>query len=127
MLGRLSTIGLLAFAPGQIPARGLPDVAATQYRALLASTSTFSAAAQETSGLAQSFAEARAVSRSLGPFPVAVLSRGLAEPLPGRAPAEAEADEQVWRELQRDLAARAAALSVLVAAVVVARYGPELR
>ncbi|NTU81142.1 MAG: CPBP family intramembrane metalloprotease [Chloroflexales bacterium] len=31
----------------------------------------------------------------------------MAEPLPGRAQAEAEADEQIWRELQGDLAARA--------------------
>lgn len=115
-LGRLSALGLLAFAPGQIPGRDLPDAAATQYRALLASTGSFAVAAEETAGLARSFAAARAAGPgTLGPFPVVVLSRGVAEPLPGRAPAEVEADEQIWRELQRDLAARAPAGSHIVA------------
>jgi pimeloyl-ACP methyl ester carboxylesterase len=39
----------------------------------------------------------------------------VAEPLPGRTPTEAEADEQIWRELQRDLAARASAGSHIIA------------
>lgn len=106
-LGRLSAFGLLAFAPGQIPGRDLPQAAAAQYQALLASTGSFAAAAEETAALERSFAQARAAGLgALGPFPVAVLSRGVAEPLPGRSPAEARADEQIWRELQLDLAAR---------------------
>jgi pimeloyl-ACP methyl ester carboxylesterase len=116
MLGRLSALGLLAFAPEQIPARGLPDAAAAQYRALLASSGFFAAAAEETAGLEQSFAEARSAGRStLGPFPVVVLSRGVSEPLPGRSPAEGSADEQIWRELQLDLAARAPGGTHLIA------------
>jgi pimeloyl-ACP methyl ester carboxylesterase len=115
-LGRLSDLGLLAFAPGQIPGRDLPEPAAAQYRALLASTGSFGAAAEETAALERSFAEARAAGPDeLGPFPVVVLSRGLDEPLPGRTAAEGEADEQVWRELQLDLVARAPGSSHIIA------------
>lgn len=115
-LDRLSALGLLAFAPGQIPGRDLPEPAATQYRALLASTSSFGAAAEETEALERSLAEARAAGPGeLGPFPIVVLSRGLSEPLPGRTAAEAEADEQIWRELQLDLVERAPGSTHIIA------------
>jgi pimeloyl-ACP methyl ester carboxylesterase len=39
----------------------------------------------------------------------------MAEPLPGRVLAEGVADEQVWRELQRDLVARAPGSAHIIA------------
>jgi pimeloyl-ACP methyl ester carboxylesterase len=116
MLGQLSAFGLLAFAPGQLPGRGLPEEAAAQYRALLASSGTFAAAADETAGLERSFAAARSAGQSkLGSYPVVVLSRGRAEPLPGRTSAEIRGDEETWRALQLDLVARAPGSAHIIA------------
>ena len=59
-LAWLSACGILALAPENIPARGLPDLVLSQYRAILATSGYFETALAETEGLEQSFAEVRA-------------------------------------------------------------------
>jgi len=105
-LAQLSSFGLLALSPDDIPARGLPDQALAQYRAILATTNYFEMAIAETEALEKSFAEVRAAKMTrLGDVPLSVLSRGLSEPLPGISEADNQQYEQAWQVMQSELAA----------------------
>jgi pimeloyl-ACP methyl ester carboxylesterase len=98
-LGRLSALGLMALRPGSIPSRGLPEQTVAGYRAVVAATGYFAAAAAETAGLEESMAQVRAARLdSLGDLPLVVVSRGLPE-------TEGAADEREWRSMQAELAA----------------------
>ena len=104
-LAQLSSFGLLALSPDEIPARGLPDQALAQYRAILATTRYFETAIAETEALEKSFAEVRAAKiTSLGDMPLIVLSRGLGDPLPGISEADNQQYEQAWQVMQSELA-----------------------
>jgi pimeloyl-ACP methyl ester carboxylesterase len=103
-LAWLSACGILALAPESIPALGLPDLALSQYRAILATTRYFETALAETEGLEQSFAEVRAAEiTTLGEVPLVVLSRGLRDPLPTLSQVENQQYEQAWQSMQSEL------------------------
>jgi pimeloyl-ACP methyl ester carboxylesterase len=105
-LAQLSSFGLLALSPDDIPARGLSDQALAQYRAILATTQYFEMAIAETEALEKSFAEVRAAKITrLGDVPLIVLSRGLSDPLPGISEADNQQYEQAWQVMQSELAA----------------------
>jgi pimeloyl-ACP methyl ester carboxylesterase len=106
LLSRLNAFGLLALAPTQIPNRGLPADALTQYRARLATSDYFAAAIDENAAFYTSTDETSAVElASLGDLPLLVLSRGQGAPLPGLTAAANDAYEQSWRTLQAELVA----------------------
>ncbi len=98
-LSRVSALGLMALSPASIPARGLSGRALDRYRAVLATTACFDAAAAETAALEESLAEVRAARvTSLGDLPLVVISRGRPEPLPAGY-------ERAWQEMQSEIAA----------------------
>jgi pimeloyl-ACP methyl ester carboxylesterase len=105
-LGYMSSFGLLALSPENIPNRGYPEGALAQYRAILATTEYFKTASAETEALEESFAEVRAAQiTSLGNLPLIVLSRGLPYSLPGMSEIENQQYEQAWQVMQSELAA----------------------
>lgn len=107
-LALLSRAGIVALFPEGIPDLGLPDEAAAQYGAILATTGYFETSNAETLAMERSYTEFRvvkAMDNGLGNLPLVVLSRGLAEPLSGLSPAENQQNEQVWQELQNELVA----------------------
>ena len=104
-LASMSSFGLLALLPENIPNRGYPDEALAQYRAILATTGYFETASAETEALEESFAEVRSARiTSLGNLPLIVLSRGLPYPLPGMSETENQQYEQAWQVMQSELA-----------------------
>lgn len=105
-LAPLSSFGVLALAPDNIPNRGLPDGALTQYRAILVTTRYFETAIAETESFEKNLTEVRAANTtSLGNIPLIVLSRGFWEPLPGISEAENQQAWQAWQVMQSDLVA----------------------
>lgn len=103
-LSKLAAVGLLALSPEEIPDRGLAGEALAQYRAILTSSHYFDTASTETEALETSFSQVRAVKISaLGNIPLVVLSRGLADPLPGISESENHHYEQSWKTMQGEL------------------------
>jgi pimeloyl-ACP methyl ester carboxylesterase len=106
ILASMSSFGLLALSPENIPNRGYPDETLAQYRAILATTGYFKTASAETEASEESFAEVRAARiTSLGNLPLIVLSRGLPYLLPGMSETENQQYEQAWQVMQSELAA----------------------
>ena len=106
LLARLTSLGLLALSPNDIPDRGLSGETLAQYRAILATTDYFDTAIAETEALDKSFSEVRAAKiNSLGNIPLIVLSRGLSDPLPDATEIENRQYEQSWKEMQVELVA----------------------
>jgi pimeloyl-ACP methyl ester carboxylesterase len=98
-------LGMVAIAPRMIPDRGLPSSALAEYRATLIATDYFGNALAEMRGIKESLSQVRAARIvALGTLPTVVISRGRADPLPGRSAEEIQHDEAVWRALQADLA-----------------------
>lgn len=105
-LSWLAASGIMALTPEDIPDFGLTGVARERYRAILATTNFFEAAAAETGSIEQSYADMRGLDiNRLGTIPLVVLSRGLADSLPGASEPENREYEQVWREMQTRLVA----------------------
>ncbi len=105
-LAMITSLGVLALSPEDIPDRGLTGEALAQYRAILATTHYFDTAIAETESLNQSFAEVRDEKiTSLGNVPLIVISRGLSEPMPGATEIENRQLEQSWKEMQTELVA----------------------
>lgn len=105
-LALMQRLGLMALSPEKIPARGLSGDALARYRAVLATRGYFETAAAETAALEANVAEARGLPLpALGELPLVVLSRGLADPLPGLGVADSQRYEQEWSALQARLAA----------------------
>jgi|SRR5688572_5225015 len=116
-LGAVRSLGLLALAPGAIPDRGLPPVAARQYRTILAATPYFHSASVELDAMEDNFDQAHAArERELGETPMVVITRGRPNPLPSMPPAGVERLESEWREMQLRLAALSAQSTHLFAA-----------
>lgn len=104
VLAWLSSFGILALSPEDIPDRGLTGVALGRYRAILATTHFFDAAAAETESIEKSYADVRQLNIvSLGNIPLVVLSRGRNDPLPGASEAENRQYEEGWKEMQTKL------------------------
>jgi pimeloyl-ACP methyl ester carboxylesterase len=105
-LRTISALGLIALSPGQISNRGLPADALAQYRAVLATSGYFNGAYIESQAFFASLEDAPAHPvATLGDLPLIVLSRGLAEPLPGLTVAESAHYEETWQTMQAELAA----------------------
>jgi pimeloyl-ACP methyl ester carboxylesterase len=102
-LAPMSSFGLLAFTPGSIPGRGLPDDALAQYRAIAVSTNYFQTGVAENEAFESNLAEVRAANVDLGDMPLVVLSRGYWDPIPGFSDVENEQAWQMWQEMQSEL------------------------
>lgn len=106
VLAWLTSFGILALSPNDIPDRGLTGIALDRYRAVLATTSFFDTAVAETEAIEQSYAAMRQLNiTSLGNIPLVVLTRGLADPLPDASAAENWQYEEGWKEMQIRLVA----------------------
>jgi pimeloyl-ACP methyl ester carboxylesterase len=103
ILAPLSSSGLLAFVPENIPNRGLPDDGLAQYRAIAVSTEYFQTAVAENEAFENNLAEVRTANVSLGDMPLIVISRGRWEPMPGFSKTENQQAWQTWQEMQSEL------------------------
>ena len=103
-LAWMERIGLMALSPESIPGRGLSGETLARYRAVLATTGFFEAAAAETSAFEANLAASRSNPLpALGDLPLAVLSRGRADPLPGLSETDNRRFEDEWGKLQAEL------------------------
>lgn len=101
----LSSTGIMALAPNNIPNLGLPDEAYAQWQAVFATTGFFNTALAETNAIDGMFAETRALRIvSLGSMPLVVLSAGLWEPDPAYSDAENQRIREAIQVMQSDLA-----------------------
>lgn len=101
-LATMSNIGLLAMSPEQIPDRGLQGIALSQYRGVLATTRYFDGATAETEAIVANFANPPRIT-GLDNLPLVVISRGLAEPLPGVSASDNQQYEESWQAMQAEL------------------------
>lgn len=102
----LSSTGIMALAPNNIPNLGLPEDAYAQLQAIFATTGFFKTALAETNAVDGMLAEARAMSiASFGNIPLVVLSAGLWEPDPAYSDAENQRIREAIQVMQSDLAA----------------------
>ena len=99
----MSSFGLLAFTPGSIPNRGLPDDVVAQYRAIAVSTNYFQTGVAENEAFESNLAAVRTANVDLGNMPLVVISRGYWDPIPGFSDAENQQAWQMWQEMQVDL------------------------
>jgi pimeloyl-ACP methyl ester carboxylesterase len=105
LLGNLASLGLIALAPEQIPNQGLPDKALAEYRALLATTNYFDAAAKESEAFRATLEETAGLPLpTLGDLPLIVISRGQEDPSPGLTAAEVAQNAEAWQRMQAELA-----------------------
>jgi pimeloyl-ACP methyl ester carboxylesterase len=105
-LAPVSSFGLLALAPQNIPNRGLPGESLAQFRAIAATTGYFQSANDERKAFEGNLAGLRAAGvEDLGNIPLTVLSRGIWEPpLPGLSEEDNQQAWRAWQEMQRELA-----------------------
>lgn len=103
-LATLSGLGLMALSPEQIPARGLEGEALEAYRARLATTDYFNAAANESQAFLAEFGTAPDEIAGLGNLPLIVLTRGRPDPLPNLSAQENAGYEETWQQMQIELA-----------------------
>ena len=99
----LDRLGLLALTSTRIPARGLPDEAVAQYRAIAVSTGYFRTAVAENEAFEENLAQLRAAHVNLGRTPLTVISRGYWEPIPALSASDNEQAWQAWQEMQSEL------------------------
>lgn len=102
-LAVLDSLGFLAFAPTNIPTRGLPDEAATTYRAIVVSTDYFRTAVAENEAFQSNLAEVRNARVGLGSIPLIVVSRGYWDPIPQLSASENDQAWETWQEMQSEL------------------------
>lgn len=103
-LAPLSTFGLLALAPNNIPNRGFPDEALAQYRTVSVATDYYETCIAENELFASNLAEVRSANIvDFGNLPLIVLSRGRWDTMPGLSNAENEQARQAWNEMQSEL------------------------
>lgn len=106
MFAFLSSTGVLALAPQNIPNRGLPDDVLAQYRAILATTRYFETHLDELNALEGSYAEVLALHMtSFENLPLIVLSRGHWDAIPLLSDADNQRLWKVWQEMQSELVA----------------------
>jgi pimeloyl-ACP methyl ester carboxylesterase len=104
MLGLLSSTGVLAFMPQNIPNRGLPDREFAQYQAILSTTRNFETYIAEWNALEESYEEVLSMQiTSFGDMPLIVLSRGLPDPSPLVSDIDNQQAWEVMQEWQAEL------------------------
>lgn len=103
ILAPLSSFGILALAPENIPNRGLPDEALAQYQTILVTTRYFETAIAETESFEKNLAEVRTANvSSFSNMPIILLSRGKWEPLTSLSEAENQQAWQYWQAMQSE-------------------------
>ena len=106
MLAILSSTGLMALAPQNIPNPGVPDEAYTQLQATSATSGSFKTNVAELNVMEESCAEVRALHiTSFGNLPLIVLSAGRDETIAFLSHAENQQRWEVWQGLQSELVA----------------------
>lgn len=88
------------------PLPNLPPDIEAERAAIYSHTRSMYAVADEMSAIPTNAAQLRASPMRLDDKPLIVLTRGMKEATPSSKPEESERTEQVWRELQADLARR---------------------
>ena len=105
-LALLSSTGIMAFAPQNIPNPGLPDGAYAQLQATMATSGIFETDVAELGVMEESCAEVRALRiTSFGDLPFIVLSAGREETIASLSDAENQQRWEVWQALQSELVA----------------------
>ena len=106
MFELLSSTGLMALAPQNIPNPGIPDDAYAQYQAILATTGNIEMGTVEMNAIEESYTEVRDLHiTSFGDTPLIVLSAGQAYAIPILTDAENKQAWEVWQEMQSELVA----------------------
>jgi pimeloyl-ACP methyl ester carboxylesterase len=104
MLALLSSTGIMALAPRNIPNPGLPDNAYAQFQATTATSGDFETNIAELKVMEESYAEVRALHiTSFGNLPLIVLSAGREETIAFLSDAENQQRWEVWQALQSEL------------------------
>ena len=96
----LSSFGLLALAPDNIPNRGFPDDALAQYRAISVATDYYQTCINENELFVSNLAEVGYADITFGNLPLIVLSRGRWDAMPGLSDVENAQARQAWNEMQ---------------------------
>jgi len=102
-LAPMSSFGLLAFTPGSIPNRGMPEDVFAQYRSIVVSTNYFQTGIAENEAFEFNLAQVGNVNIDLGDMPLIVLSRGYWDPMPGFSESENQQAWQAWQDMQLEL------------------------
>ena len=103
-LSRLASFGLIALSLENIPSGLLQGEAIAQYRTVLATGSFFKAASAETSEMINNLRVMKNIGQGVPlEIPVVIISRGLADPIPGLPESSSRSLEKIWLELQTDL------------------------
>ena len=102
-LAPLSSFGLLAFTPGSIPNRGMPDDVLAQYRAIAVSTDYFQTGVAENEAFESNLTEVRNANVSLRDMPLILISRGYWDAMPGFSEIENQQAWQAWNEMQSEM------------------------
>jgi pimeloyl-ACP methyl ester carboxylesterase len=98
----MSTFGLMALSPAAIPNRGFPEEAYKQYQVVLATTDYFDGVIAESTAF---FSRTSLLKPAgLGDLPLIVLSHGVPDTISSMNSAEQSQFEQVWLEMQIELA-----------------------
>ena len=106
MFALLSSTGIMALAPQNIPNPGLPHDAYAQLQATVATTRVFETDVAELSAMEVSFAEVHALRiTSFGNLPLIVLSAGREETIYSLSDAENQQRWEAWQALQSELVA----------------------
>jgi pimeloyl-ACP methyl ester carboxylesterase len=104
MLALLSSTGIMALAPQNIPNPGLPDNAYAQFQATTATSGDFETNNAELKVMEESYAEVRALHiTSFRNLPLIVLSAGREETIAFLSDAENQQRWEVWQALQSEL------------------------
>jgi len=100
----LSSTGLMAMAPQNIPNPGIPDDAYAQYQAIMATTENMAMGTVEMNTIEESYTEVRAAHiTSFGNMPLIVLSRGYWDPISSISDADNKQAWEVWQALQSEM------------------------
>lgn len=102
-LAPMSSFGLLAFTPGSIPNRRMPDDVLAQYRAIAVSTSYFQTSIAENEAFESNLTGVRNANINLGDMPLIVISLGYWDVIPGFSEIENQQAWQAWNEMQSEL------------------------
>ncbi|HLE92870.1 MAG TPA: alpha/beta hydrolase [Anaerolineales bacterium] len=102
-LAPLSSFGLLAFTPGSIPNRGMPDDVLAQYRAIAVSTDYFQTGVAENEAFESNLTEVRNANVSLRDMPLILISRGYWDAMSGFSEIENQQAWQAWNEMQSEM------------------------
>ena len=102
-LAPLSSFGLLAFTPGSIPNRGMPEDVLAQYRAIAVSTDYFRTGVAENEAFESNLTEVRNANVSLRDMPLILISRGYWDAMSGFSEIENQQAWQAWNEMQSEM------------------------